>query len=484
MPIVVRVHVDRVADHHERPAHPADPAAPRQGRRPVEHVRRRRHRPAWPVRRWPRRTSTATRVLVGIVWFACIIGLGLWLKLRQRRLPEPRSASYNLRAVRSPAARSLFRPARRSPAAPSVAIPSDDRSDIRGQWQRHPWQPSRCPARCAATERGEPAPRRAVTYWCANGHAAELRLRRRGRRRRTPGTAPAAGCRPVRTRRTRRRAPRTEPYKTHLAYVKERRTEEDGEAILAEALAALRQRRGRPSLTAFGGGATLTRVTKGPVPAAQRRLRSRAGTSAAAARSSSHSVRATPCTPAAGSCIGPAPASAMPTARALSAPAGDQPDLLGRVDRRQGQGDPDRRRLRAAAHRATGRVSCAHRVLGEDRRDVPVLADARASARRRRQRGVPGRGARPARRRTRRRRPPGRRRPGRRTAGIGCTRAGSSGTASSSAARAWVSLRSGSPAGRNRSSPHQTSTRDQSTASRAGRSRDRPVAPPRRSGRR
>ena len=53
-------------------------------------------------------------------------------------------------------------------------------------------------------------------------------------------------------------------------------------------------------------------------------------------------------------------------------------------------------------------------------------------------------------------------------AGIGCTRAGSSGTTSSSAARAWVSLRSGSPAGRNRSSPHQTSTRDQSTASRAG----------------
>ena len=32
--------------------------------------------------------------------------------------------------------------------------------------------------------------------------------------------------------------PRTEPYKTHLAYVKERRTEEDGEAILAEALHA------------------------------------------------------------------------------------------------------------------------------------------------------------------------------------------------------------------------------------------------------
>ena len=35
-------------------------------------------------------------------------------------------------------------------------------------------------------------------------------------------------------------APRTEPYKTHLAYVKERRTAADGAAILDEALAKLR----------------------------------------------------------------------------------------------------------------------------------------------------------------------------------------------------------------------------------------------------
>ena len=37
---------------------------------------------------------------------------------------------------------------------------------------------------------------------------------------------------------------KNEPYKTHLAYVKERRSDEDGAAILAEALAQLRQRRG------------------------------------------------------------------------------------------------------------------------------------------------------------------------------------------------------------------------------------------------
>jgi hypothetical protein len=39
-------------------------------------------------------------------------------------------------------------------------------------------------------------------------------------------------------------APRNEPYKTHLAYVRERRSDADGEAILEEALAKLRERRG------------------------------------------------------------------------------------------------------------------------------------------------------------------------------------------------------------------------------------------------
>lgn len=35
-----------------------------------------------------------------------------------------------------------------------------------------------------------------------------------------------------------------EPYKTHLAYVKERRTEEEAEALLEDALQQLRARRG------------------------------------------------------------------------------------------------------------------------------------------------------------------------------------------------------------------------------------------------
>jgi hypothetical protein len=37
--------------------------------------------------------------------------------------------------------------------------------------------------------------------------------------------------------------PRNEPYKTHLAYVKERRSDADGAAILDEALGRLRKHR-------------------------------------------------------------------------------------------------------------------------------------------------------------------------------------------------------------------------------------------------
>jgi hypothetical protein len=93
-------------------------------------------------------------------------------------------------------------------------------------------------------ERGEAAPRRTVSYWCLNGH--EIR----------PSFAlldeveppevwdcPRCGF-PAGQDRANPPAPiRNEPYKTHLAYVKERRSEEDGAALLEEALATLRARR-------------------------------------------------------------------------------------------------------------------------------------------------------------------------------------------------------------------------------------------------
>lgn len=90
-------------------------------------------------------------------------------------------------------------------------------------------------------ERGESAPRRRVSYWCANGHESR------------PSFAvdaeepefwdcPRCGFPAGRNEARPPDAPRNEPYKTHLAYVKERRSDADGKAILDEALQSLRDR--------------------------------------------------------------------------------------------------------------------------------------------------------------------------------------------------------------------------------------------------
>ena len=89
------------------------------------------------------------------------------------------------------------------------------------------------------SERGETAPRSHISYFCASGHVT------------TPSFAaeaeipefwdcPRCGLPGGRDNENPPAAPRTEPYKTHLAYVKERRSDADGAAILEEALAKLR----------------------------------------------------------------------------------------------------------------------------------------------------------------------------------------------------------------------------------------------------
>jgi hypothetical protein len=93
------------------------------------------------------------------------------------------------------------------------------------------------------SERGDQAPRRSVTYWCAHGHAT------------TPLFAsdvappdlwdcPRCGLPAGQDEENPPEPPRPEPYKTHLAYVKERRSPDEAAAILEEALARVRQRRG------------------------------------------------------------------------------------------------------------------------------------------------------------------------------------------------------------------------------------------------
>jgi hypothetical protein len=92
-------------------------------------------------------------------------------------------------------------------------------------------------------ERGARVPRRTVTYWCANGHETEPSFAAEV----APPTlwdCPRCGLPAGQDQTAPPEPPRAEPYKTHLAYVKERRSDADGEAILAEALARLRQRHG------------------------------------------------------------------------------------------------------------------------------------------------------------------------------------------------------------------------------------------------
>ena len=92
-------------------------------------------------------------------------------------------------------------------------------------------------------ERDDAAPRTIVSFWCANGH--EVR----------PSFAIEEGTEIPETWECNRwgfsagtdkdnppAPPKAEVYKTHLAYVKERRSDVEGEAILDERLAELRKR--------------------------------------------------------------------------------------------------------------------------------------------------------------------------------------------------------------------------------------------------
>ena len=96
------------------------------------------------------------------------------------------------------------------------------------------------------SERGDAAPRIWVSYWCAAGHETR------------PSFAEEAGTVPPETWDCPRCGlpanldsenppppPKIQPYKTHLAYVKERRTDEEAEQLLEDALTQLRERRGQ-----------------------------------------------------------------------------------------------------------------------------------------------------------------------------------------------------------------------------------------------
>src|SRR6476620_7592622 len=96
--------------------------------------------------------------------------------------------------------------------------------------------------RMGEADRGESAPRQRFQFFCAGGHATTLAFAEDAevpqewdcRRCGLPAGQHRSAPPPAR---------RVEPYKSHLAYVKERRSDEDGEALLAEALARIEDRR-------------------------------------------------------------------------------------------------------------------------------------------------------------------------------------------------------------------------------------------------
>ncbi|MGA9102301.1 RNA polymerase-binding protein RbpA [Aeromicrobium sp.] len=91
-------------------------------------------------------------------------------------------------------------------------------------------------------ERGEAAPRQLVTYFCVNDHVTELQFSVEAE---IPESwdCPRCGMPSSVDEQNRPTAPKIEPYKTHLAYVKERRSETEAAEILTEALETLRTKR-------------------------------------------------------------------------------------------------------------------------------------------------------------------------------------------------------------------------------------------------
>ena len=84
-------------------------------------------------------------------------------------------------------------------------------------------------------ERGEAAPRIYISFWCARGHEARPSFASDAE---VPDEwdCPRCGLPAGPDLENPPTPPKIEPYKTHLAYVKERRSDKDCAAILQEAL--------------------------------------------------------------------------------------------------------------------------------------------------------------------------------------------------------------------------------------------------------
>src|SRR6476619_1760879 len=91
-------------------------------------------------------------------------------------------------------------------------------------------------------ERGDAAPRQAVTYFCSHEHRSVVTFSVEAAVLES-WDCPKCGLPAGRDAEIAPTAPKIEPYKTHLAYVKERRADKEAEDILDEALQLRRSRR-------------------------------------------------------------------------------------------------------------------------------------------------------------------------------------------------------------------------------------------------
>jgi hypothetical protein len=96
-------------------------------------------------------------------------------------------------------------------------------------------------------DRGIVAERIAVSYWDALGNETVRYFSAQVDPEEIPDIidSPHSGLPAGRDQANPPELPVNEPYKTHLAYVKERRTDKEAQAILDEALEKLRQKKGR-----------------------------------------------------------------------------------------------------------------------------------------------------------------------------------------------------------------------------------------------
>ena len=101
-------------------------------------------------------------------------------------------------------------------------------------------------------DRGYQVERITRNFYCSNGHESSPRFAASVNPEDLPNEidCPHCGLPAGQDKANPPAVAKLEPYKTHLAYVKERRSEEEAEQILAEALQAVRERRERAAAAA------------------------------------------------------------------------------------------------------------------------------------------------------------------------------------------------------------------------------------------